>query len=123
MCQGSVFVCVCSQPIVACGHSSRCMVVGMCTHSILYCANNSMYIAVLSLTDDLRNLVALQVLDLRHNRFKEIPSIIFQLTALKTLYLRCNKIKVVQPELGNLQVLCVCVCVCGRARVCVWEEG
>ncbi len=68
-----------------------------------------MCILFLSLTDDLRNLVALQVLDLRHNRFKEIPSIIFQLTALQTLYLRCNKIKVIQPELGNLQVLCVCV--------------
>ena len=55
-------------------------------------------------TDDLRNLVALQVLDLRHNRFKDIPSIVCQLPALQTLYLRCNKIKVVQPEIGNLTV-------------------
>lgn len=54
--------------------------------------------------DDLRLLTNLQVLDLRHNKFKEIPSVVYELPALQTLYLRCNKIKVVHPDIGKLKV-------------------
>ena len=54
--------------------------------------------------DSLKNLVSLQVLDLRHNKFKEIPSVVYELPSLKTLYLRFNKIKAVSPNIGMLQV-------------------
>ena len=59
--------------------------------------------------DDLRHLTSLQVLDLRHNKLKEVPGVIYELPALQTLYLRYNKIKVIGPEVGKLKV-CVCVC-------------
>ena len=54
--------------------------------------------------DDLVNLGNLQVLDLRHNRFKDIPNVVYNLPALQTLYLRFNRIKVVHANIGNLKV-------------------
>ena len=54
--------------------------------------------------DDLTNLGNLQVLDLRHNKFKEIPPVVYNLPALQTLYLRFNRIKVVHANIGNLKV-------------------
>ena len=58
--------------------------------------------------DELRNLGNLQVLDLRHNKLKEIPPVVYNLGSLQTLYLRFNKIKVVSPSICNLTVS-VCV--------------
>jgi len=52
----------------------------------------------------MKQLVNLQVLDLRHNRFKEVPSVVYELSALKTLYLRFNKIKTVSSDIGKLGV-------------------
>lgn len=52
----------------------------------------------------MKNLVNLQVLDLRHNKFKEVPSVVYDLRTLKTLYLRFNKIKTVSANLGQLEV-------------------
>ena len=75
-------------------------------------------------TVELRNLGNLQVLDLRHNKLKEIPPVVYNLGSLQTLYLRFNKVKVVSPSICNLTVsacvcLCVCVCVCLSVCVCV----
>ena len=56
-------------------------------------------------TDELVNLGNLQVLDLRHNKLKDIPPVVYNLPALHTLYLRFNRIKVVHPDIGNLKVL------------------
>lgn len=52
----------------------------------------------------MKNLVNLQVLDLRHNKFKEVPAVVYELRTLKTLYLRFNKIKTVSSEIGMLEV-------------------
>jgi Leucine-rich repeat (LRR) protein len=52
----------------------------------------------------MKNLVNLQVLDLRHNKFKEVPSVVYELRTLKTLYLRFNKIKTVSSNIGMLEV-------------------
>lgn len=52
----------------------------------------------------MKNLVNLQVLDLRHNRFKEVPMVVYELHTLKTLYLRFNKIRTVSSNIGNLEV-------------------
>lgn len=52
----------------------------------------------------MRNLSSLQVLDLRHNRFKEVPPVVYEMPALQTLYLRFNKIKELHPAIGNLTV-------------------
>ncbi len=54
--------------------------------------------------DSLKNLVSLQVLDLRHNKFKDVPNVVYELQSLKTLYLRFNKIKTVSPNIGMLEV-------------------
>lgn len=53
---------------------------------------------------EMRNLNSLQVLDLRHNKFKEVPPVVYELPALQTLYLRFNKIKELHPAIGNLTV-------------------
>lgn len=53
---------------------------------------------------ELRQCVSLQVLDLRHNKFKEIPTVVCELSSLQTLYLRFNKITVVTPNIANLRV-------------------
>ena len=58
----------------------------------------------MSHADAMKNLVNLQVLDLRHNRFKEVPMVVYELRSLKTLYLRFNKIKTVSSNIGNLEV-------------------
>ena len=52
----------------------------------------------------MKNLVNLQVLDLRHNRFKEVPAVVYELRTLKTLYLRFNKIRTVSASIGKLEV-------------------
>ena len=52
----------------------------------------------------MKNLANLQVLDLRHNKFKDVPSVVYELRSLKTLYLRFNKIKTVCSSIGNLEV-------------------
>ena len=70
--------------------------------------------------DDLRHLTSLQVLDLRHNKLKEVPGVIYELPALQTLYLRYNKIKVIGPEVGKLKV-CVCVCLKENQLLKVWS--
>ena len=44
------------------------------------------------------------MLDLRHNRFKDVPPVVYNLPALQTLYLRFNRIKVVHANIGNLKV-------------------
>lgn len=58
----------------------------------------------LPFADAMKNLVNLQVLDLRHNKFKEVPAVVYELRTLKTLYLRFNKIKTVSSEIGMLEV-------------------
>ena len=52
----------------------------------------------------MRSLGSLQVLDLRHNKFREVPPIVYELPALQTLYLRFNKIRDIHPAIGNLTV-------------------
>ncbi len=52
----------------------------------------------------MKNLVTLQVLDLRHNKFKEVPQVVYELHSLKTLYLRFNKIRTVSASIGKLEV-------------------
>lgn len=88
-------------------------------------------------TEAMKNLANLQVLDLRHNKFKEVPSVVYELRTLKTLYLRFNKIRTVSPNIGKLEVRkpnpslvcvprgyrflcywCVCVLVCACVIVC-----
>lgn len=44
------------------------------------------------------------MLDLRHNKLKDIPYVVYDLASLQTLYLRFNRIKVVSPSIGNLKV-------------------
>ena len=61
----------------------------------------------------MKNLVNLQVLDLRHNKFKEVPTVVYELQTLKTLYLRFNKIRAVSASIGKLEV---------RGLLGVWEE-
>ena len=39
---------------------------------------------------------------MRHNRLTEIPKVVYKLTSLTTLYFRFNRLKVLDPELGNL---------------------
>lgn len=56
------------------------------------------------LPDSMKNLVNLQVLDLRHNKFKDVPPVVYELRTLKTLYLRFNKIKTVSSSIGKLEV-------------------
>ena len=62
---------------------------------------------MLLLLDSLKNLASLQVLDLRHNKFKDVPNVVYELASLKTLYLRFNKIKIVSPNIGMLEVCSV----------------
>ena len=45
-------------------------------------------VLVVSLTDELRSLTALTVLDLRHNKLRQIPPVVYELSSLQTLYLR-----------------------------------
>lgn len=53
---------------------------------------------------ELRQCVSLSVLDLRHNKLREIPSVVCELASLQTLYLRFNKIVTVNPAIANLRV-------------------
>ena len=73
------------------------------------------------LAGELRNCVSLQVLDLRHNKLRDhIPSVVYELSSLQTLYLKFNKITEVSPAIGNLGVsisqlyltVCTCTCIC-----------
>ena len=66
-----------------------------------------MLLLLLLLLDSLKNLASLQVLDLRHNKFKDVPNVVYELASLKTLYLRFNKIKIVSPNIGMLEVCSV----------------
>ena len=63
---------------------------------------------------ELRQLAGcLRVLDLRHNKLREIPPVVYELVSLQTLYLRFNKITTVHPAIGNLAVRYYIVCVNG----------
>ena len=53
---------------------------------------------------ELRQLVSLQVLDLRHNKLKSVPTVVYELVSLQTCYLSFNKITAVSPAIGNLTV-------------------
>lgn len=61
-------------------------------------------LVLLVISDSMKNLVNLQVLDLRHNKFKDVPTVVYELRTLKTLYLRFNKIKTVSSSIGKLEV-------------------
>ncbi len=64
-----------------------------------------MLLLLLLYTDELRNCISLQVLDLRHNKLRDhIPTVVYELVSLKTLYLKFNKITEVSPAIGNLAV-------------------
>lgn len=74
----------------------------------------------------MKSLVNLQVLDLRHNKFKEVPAVVYELLTLKTLYLRFNKIRTVSASIGKLEVRIASLglgderwLICGTAWV--WE--
>ena len=47
----------------------------------------------------------LTFLDLRHNKLVEIPPVIYKLKALTHLYLRFNRIRIIDEELANLKVV------------------
>ena len=46
----------------------------------------------------------LTFLDLRHNKLCEIPPVIYKLKALTHLYLRFNRIRIIDEDLANLKV-------------------
>ena len=47
---------------------------------------------------------SLTFLDLRHNKLCEIPPVIYKLKALTHLYLRFNRIRIIDEDLANLKV-------------------
>ena len=53
---------------------------------------------------ELRQLVSLQVLDLRHNKLKSVPTVVYEMVSLQTCYLSFNKITAVSAAIGNLSV-------------------
>ena len=54
--------------------------------------------------DAMKSLTNLEVLDLRHNKFNEVPVVVYKLYNLKILYLRFNKIETVSSNIENLEV-------------------
>lgn len=57
-----------------------------------------------SLPDSLAECTRLSILDVRHNKLCEIPPVIYRLPNLVLLLLRCNRIRVVDRDIGRLTV-------------------
>ena len=62
---------------------------------------------ITSLPDQLANLQNLRVLDCRYNCLIDIPTVVYSLTFLTTLYLMFNRIQEVEAKLGNLTNLSI----------------